>query len=139
MCIDATGSMGHLIEEVKSAALTFHDKLQTKCSAKQKKIGQLRVKVIIFRDYWADPQEMAMIESEFFDLETQGSDFENFVRKIKESGGGDEPENGLEALALALQSLCILSMNIAFILTELCLLKALYNKALRATCRPRNT
>ncbi len=104
MCIDATGSMGHLIEEVKSAALKFYDKLEAKMEVKKKKIDQLRAKVIVFRDYWADSADMAMVCSEFFNLRSQSSDFANFVSRIVADGGGDEPENGLEALALALKS-----------------------------------
>ena len=71
---------------------------------KQKVIDQLRVRVIVFRDYWADSPSLAMQCSEFFNLRTQSSDFASFVSDIKATGGGDEPENGLEALALALNS-----------------------------------
>lgn len=51
MCIDGTGSMGHLIEEVKSTALKFYEQLEAKIKEKTKKIDQLRAKVIVFRDY----------------------------------------------------------------------------------------
>ena len=104
MCIDGTGSMGHLIEEVKSSALQFYEKLESMMSKKEKVIDQLRAKVIVFRDYWADPQPLVMQSSEFFNLRTQSSEFSSFVSGITATGGGDEPENGLEALALALQS-----------------------------------
>ncbi|RCJ14589.1 hypothetical protein A6S26_10780 [Nostoc sp. ATCC 43529] len=104
MCIDATGSMGHMIDEVKSSALKFYEKLESIMGKKDKMIDQLRAKVIVFRDYWADSPSLAMQSSEFFNLRTQSSDFANFVSGITATGGGDEPENGLEALALALQS-----------------------------------
>lgn len=104
MCIDGTGSMGHLIEEVKSAALKFYDKLEAKMKEKTKKIDQLRAKVIVFRDYWYDTPEMAMQCSEFMDLRSQSPDFASFISKVIADGGGDEPENGLEALGLALKS-----------------------------------
>lgn len=104
MCIDATGSMGHLINEVKSAALSFYQKLEAKMQERQKKIDQLRAKVIVFRDYYADSPDMAMVCSNFFDLRTEASAFADFVSRIEAAGGGDEPENGLEALALALNS-----------------------------------
>ena len=104
MCIDGTGSMGHLIEEVKSSALQFYDRLEAKMAEKQKNIDQLRAKVIVFRDYWADSSDLVMQISDFYNLRTQASDFAEFVSKIYATGGGDEPENGLEALALALQS-----------------------------------
>lgn len=104
MCIDATGSMGPIIDEVKSSALNFYEKLESIMAKKEKMIDQLRAKVIVFRDYWADSPSLAMQCSEFFDLRTQSTDFANFVAGITADGGGDEPENGLEALALALQS-----------------------------------
>jgi von Willebrand factor type A domain len=104
MCIDGTGSMGHLIEEVKSSALKFYEQLEVKMAEKEKKIDQLRAKVIVFRDYWADPEELAMQVSGFYDLRTQLAEFASFVSGMTATGGGDEPENGLEALALALQS-----------------------------------
>lgn len=104
MCIDGTGSMGHLIEEVKSAALNFYERLEGRMTEKGRKIDRLRARVIVFRDYWADSADRVMQCSEFFDLRTQSSDFANFVSPIKADGGGDEPENGLEALGLALKS-----------------------------------
>lgn len=104
MCIDATGSMGHLIEEVKSSALSFYENLEAVMSKKEKTIDQLRAKVIVFRDYWADAPEDAMLSSEFFNLRTESAEFSNFVSKIRAGGGGDEPENGLESLALAIDS-----------------------------------
>lgn len=102
MCIDATGSMGHLIDEVKNVALKFYEQLEAKMAEKSKKIDQLRAKVIVFRDYWADSEKDAMVCSPFWDLRTQSAEFANFVSKIEADGGGDEPENGLEALGLAL-------------------------------------
>jgi von Willebrand factor type A domain len=104
MCIDGTGSMGHLIEEVKAVALKFSERIEARMKEKTKKIDQLRAKVIVFRDYWADSADIVMQCSEFFDLRSQSSDFANFVTPIKAEGGGDEPENGLEAVGLALKS-----------------------------------
>ena len=45
-----------------------------------------------------------MRESEFFTLPDQNEQFRNFVNSIEASGGGDGPENALEAIALALKS-----------------------------------
>ena len=44
------------------------------------------------------------VSGRFFILPDEKQDFYNFVSKIKAGGGGDEPESGLEALALALRS-----------------------------------
>ena len=104
MCIDGTGSMGHLIDEVKSSALKFYEKVSAKMQEKSKKIDQLRAKVIVFRDYYEDPADMVMQCSTFFNLPDQATEFSSFISTIEADGGGDEPENGLEAVALALKS-----------------------------------
>jgi hypothetical protein len=103
-CIDATGSMGHLIEGVKSSALKFYNDLESLMAKKEKTIDQLRARVIVFRDYWADSAALAMQCSDFYDLKTQSSEYASFVSGITATGGGDEPENGLEALSIALKS-----------------------------------
>lgn len=104
MCIDGTGSMSPIIEQVKSSALHLYKQLDNKMEEKGKQIDQLRAKVIVFRDYWADSADSVMEISDFYDLRTEGSDFSDFVSGITAKGGGDEPENGLESLALALNS-----------------------------------
>jgi hypothetical protein len=45
-----------------------------------------------------------MNESGFFLLPQDKEAFTSFVKTIRADGGGDEPENGLEALALAIKS-----------------------------------
>lgn len=103
LCIDATGSMSPIIDKVKENALKFYDDLSVQMRQKSKHIDKLRVKVIAFRDYYVDG-DMAMQISPFFTLPEQKADFQTFVNRIQADGGGDEPENGLEALALAIQS-----------------------------------
>ena len=102
-CIDSTGSMGPVIEKVKEAALKFHDDLNSEMSEKNKAIASLRVKVISFRDYWADGSG-AIAESAFFKLPEERGSFSAFVDGVRAEGGGDDPENGLEALAMAIRS-----------------------------------
>ena len=102
-CIDATGSMGHLINEVKTGALKFEEDLTKLMNEKDKQIDTLRVKVISYRDFYHDGDN-AFLESDFFKLPDQKSEFSKFVSSIDADGGGDEPENGLEALAVAFQS-----------------------------------
>lgn len=101
--IDATESMQPLIDKVKSLTLSFREELEKELEINGRKIHNLRVKVIVFRDYYVDGA-CAMQESDFFILPEQKQDFYNFVSKIRAAGGGDEPESGLEALALALRS-----------------------------------
>jgi len=103
MCIDATGSMGDVIETVKANALTFHEQFQAVMEDADKMVDVTRVKVIVFRDYGRDG-DGAMVESEFFTLPEQSADFSAFVNGIEARGGGDIPENALEAIALALKS-----------------------------------
>jgi hypothetical protein len=103
MCIDATGSMAPIIEKVKNNALKFYDDLMQVMTAKGKTIDTLRVKVIAFRDYYYDG-EYSLEESGFFILPTEKEQFKKFVDKIVAEGGGEEPESGLEALALAIKS-----------------------------------
>jgi hypothetical protein len=102
-CIDATGSMTPIIERVKAAASKFHSDVTRVLDKKEKVIDTLRARVIAFRDYGVDGSQ-AMVESPFFELPRQQDEFSNFLSSIRAEGGGDEPENGLEALALALKS-----------------------------------
>lgn len=104
MCIDATGSMSPILSEVKNNALSFHQKFIDSMEENDKDVAQLRIKVIAFRDYIGNKFE-PMVESEFFELPNQNEEFKDFVSNIKaRGGGGDGPENALEAIALALKS-----------------------------------
>ena len=102
MCIDGTGSMSPIIEEVKRNALSFHGRFVETMEENGKQVGQLRVKVIVFRDFICDSEPMT--ESPFFDLPSENTAFQSFVDRIEACGGGDTPENALEAIALALKS-----------------------------------
>lgn len=103
MCIDCTGSMGSLLSTVKTKALNFYPDLKKKCEEKDKNIDQLRIKVIAFRDYNADGAD-GMNETSFFTIPDQEDAFKSYVNALVPDGGGDEPENGLEAVALAINS-----------------------------------
>lgn len=102
MCIDATGSMAPIIEEVKNNAMSFYQKFIDAMEENDKEVSELRIKVIVFRDYMCDSEPM--VESEFFVLPDQNKAFRNFVEGIEALGGGDGPENALEAIALAIKS-----------------------------------
>lgn len=103
LCVDATGSMYPVLDNVKSSALQFHDRLEDVMAKKGKAISQLRLKVIAFRDFGDDASD-AIQQTDFLRLPSQAEDFAQFVRGINASGGGDIPESGLEALALAINS-----------------------------------
>ena len=107
-CIDVTYGMTPIINTVKDLTLNFYDDFframpLSKQSLKKPSIKQLRVKVIAFRDYYCDGP-YAMEESDFFELPKQKNEFRNFVASLEAKGGGDEPENALEAMALAMKS-----------------------------------
>ena len=104
MVIDITGSMHHMIDMVKDNALTFHQDLLDKMNTVQKDIGEMRIRVIGFRDYYADPEGTVMQMSDFFTLPADNGAFESFVKGLYADGGGDEPESGLEALTFAIKS-----------------------------------
>lgn len=103
-CIDVTFSMAPIINTVKNMTLELYDDLITNMREKNNRIvKQLRVKVIAFRDYYCDGP-YAMTESDFFLLPDQKNEFRDFVASLEALGGGDEPENALEAMALAMKS-----------------------------------
>ncbi len=109
-CIDATGSMEDfsgtqikIINMVKKNAIHFYSDFDKVMAEKGKKVRQLRVRIIAFRDYKADG-EYAMMVTDFFKLPQQADEFETCVNSIRASGGGDIPEDGLEALAYAIKS-----------------------------------
>jgi hypothetical protein len=102
-CIDVTGSMDPIIDAVKTNALRFYDDVQTNLTAKGKNVDELRVRVVAFRDFAADG-DAALQESPFFRLPAERSAFSDFVNGLIAEGGGDAPESGLEAVALAVNS-----------------------------------
>lgn len=102
-CIDATMSMDPILDTVKVHALNFYQDFQQVMDRKKKRVQQLRVRIVAFRDYYYD-REQAMLVTNFFDLPTQAEDFEACVKSIEADGGGDDPEDGLEALAYAMKS-----------------------------------
>ena len=103
-CIDLTASMRPIIQKVKETARTLHEDLQNVMMTKyQRIIKQLRIRVVGFRDIYCDGA-YAFETSDFFYLPDQTAEFQNFVDKLEAKGGGDIPENSLEALAMAMQS-----------------------------------
>ncbi len=102
-CIDGTGSMAPCIESVKSNARRFHLEFVSAMTDLGSEIDSMRVKVIVFRDYQCDGKN-SMVESPFYELPTDNADFEKFLTDISACGGGDGPENGLEALYYAMKS-----------------------------------
>src|SRR4051812_48140254 len=103
LVIDLTGSMGPILNEVKSRALGFHDDIRGALAAKEKEIDKLRVRIVGYRDFFVDGN-LSLHETRFFSLPDETSEFASEVETLRPTGGGDEPESGLEALALAIRS-----------------------------------
>lgn len=102
-CIDTTGSMGPVLEQVKKNALNFYNDITNTMNHQKKNISSLRARVVAFRDYKAD-RDKAMLVTDFFNLPSDNFNFEKCVGSLSPAGGGDEPEDGLEALAYAMKS-----------------------------------
>ena len=103
-CIDVTGSMQPVINTVKEHILKFPDDLINKLSAKGKTADQIRVRVVAFGDCKADAN--ALNASAFYTVlpAEQKPEIDSFFSALSASGGGDEPESGLEALSVAMCS-----------------------------------
>lgn len=103
-CIDGTGSMSPCIDAIKNNAkkfyMDFSDKMTNDFGSS---VDSLCIKVITFRDYLDDGAQAMVISDDWFDI-TAGDDseYEKHLNSIIADGGGDDPENGLEALFYAM-------------------------------------
>ncbi|MEN4475720.1 vWA domain-containing protein [Mycolicibacterium cosmeticum] len=102
LCIDTTGSMSPIIDEVKERATSFEADLRAALNSVGKEISGLRARVVAYKDYLFDDEPIT--QSPFFELPSESTEFREFVSKLTPAGGGDEPESGLEALAVAIRS-----------------------------------
>ena len=101
--IDATGSMGPIIEQLKRNTRTLCDEIRRVLRI-WKPDSSLRMRIIDFADF-AFEGEDAIHVSPFFAIPDEKEQFENYVKGIKYYGrGGDKPENGLEALWEAMKA-----------------------------------
>ena len=101
--IDLTGSMQPIINKVKEVAYNLGDQLIAEMRTAGRDIRQLRIKIIGFRDFYCDGP-YALEESRYFTLPDDKAEFKDYVDGLTAKGGGDDPENSLEALALAMKS-----------------------------------
>lgn len=103
--IDGTSSMQNALDAAKNRALTMYKDIVAGLAEKNRCVRRLRVKVIVFRDFYVDavPYE----ESDYFILTGEEDDdamaFREFITGIRAMGGGDEPEHALEALHRAMK------------------------------------
>lgn len=102
-CIDGTGSMTPCLDSVKRNALNFQTQFAEEMTKINSDIDSMRIKIIVFRDYHDDKEESMQI-SRFYELPTDMEEFKSHMDSIVANGGGDSPENGLEALYYAMKS-----------------------------------
>lgn len=102
MCIDDTGSMHDLIGMVRDNATSFCEDLSAYCKEHHRNVVSSRIKVVKFGDLTEKPLE----ESPMYEIQTQRPDFLAYMSKLDyvPDSGGDNPESGLEALAMAMQT-----------------------------------
>lgn len=102
-CLDNTGSAGEFFrkefiknfEEWKACA-TFDAGINAD------EVDEFRAKFILFGDYETD--EIPMHESKFYNLNKEQDEFLKELASVPPQGGGDMPENSLEALYYAFKS-----------------------------------
>lgn len=102
-CIDATSSMKPFLKAIKELAKNFPNDIIQEARKSGRSINNFRVRLIAFRDYLAD-DKYAMQTTAFFDLPQEAEDLDACFSEIEVFGGGDEPEDALEALAYAMNS-----------------------------------
>lgn len=109
ICIDATGSMGDIMDKVKAKAMLFLRKIPIEMECDCKEVDQLRVKVIAFRNY--EISEEPMKESRFFTVITNSNncseeekELQDYLSGIESKDDGSGSANALEALAMAIKS-----------------------------------
>lgn len=102
--IDATGSMGPIMAQVKEQARSLGDKICDALEKDGKHVAQLRMRVIDFGDFGTEGDE-AIHQTEFFTMPDGKAQFQKAIDDIVFDGrGGDDPENALEALYVAMNS-----------------------------------
>jgi len=110
-CIDGTGSMAktnaagtnRLIDEVKDHAAKISESFVTTAADHMYSLEKLRIKVIVFRDYEVDGSK-SMEQTAFYTIPDQAAELASYIQGIDAAGGGDSPENALEAIAYAFKS-----------------------------------
>lgn len=110
--LDVTSSMDPILERCKELILSF-DKyiLNNIANSTGRYCRQIRARIITYRDFYVEENKYALDASDFILLaendklyEEGQLELERRLNNITACGGGDEPESGLEALAMAMKS-----------------------------------
>ena len=104
LVVDATGSMSATVDRIRDRSTSLYRDLHAAMVRRARILRQLRVRVVAYRDFYADPPADALVVSAFFALPDEEIGLSRFVARLVAKGGGDEPETGLEALAEAIRS-----------------------------------
>ncbi len=108
-CLDMTGSTFHFAYEIAYNIDQVYKNVLKIFSDEDKQVGSVRLKLILFKDYESDSDPMTI--SEFFTLPEDEQNAKQFILSTRGGGGGDLPENGLEALYYAMKSDFVLNSN----------------------------
>ena len=101
-CIDGTGSMRPIMDDIKENAIRLYSQLVEECYVHGASVGALRVKVITFRDYESEGED-AIEESPFFELPDDDDLFSEHLKSIVPGGGAGKGACGYEALHYAMR------------------------------------
>ena len=103
LCIDISWSMSGILETVKDNVLKLYPDLMDRMEKWGKCVDKFRVKVIAFRDF-ETARENTFEILDFVDLPDNETKFHRFVKALEPQGNKQGAVNGLEALALAMDS-----------------------------------
>lgn len=100
LCVDVTANTQAHVEGLKAWAPRLHAAVRRHMEnmCPQETYESIRIKLIAFRDFAYDDEPL--FESDFYAEDSVG-EFTGMMSLLHSHGGGDEPESGLEALALA--------------------------------------
>lgn len=104
ICVDNTGSMDKMLNAIKSNVLNFYTDISNYCSQHGKKVGEIRLKLIVF----GDCEEGPIHTTKFYHLPDESnllSDTANII--FNKAQGGNEA--ALEALYFAVNSDWVMS------------------------------
>ena len=102
LCINKTGEMQPFINTIKENCHSIYNDIITVLAERGKNLDHFRIRVIWFGDYLADKNPMILLP--FMTLPDEMDQFEKTIKGVYALGGGDEPEDALEALAFAIRS-----------------------------------
>ncbi len=100
-CLDMTCRMQGL-ENIKRGLRKFYCEYNERYEEACKEIENFRIRFLLFRDYKCDAEPM--VQSPFFTLDGEMEEALAWAQGCEPGGGGDMPENSLEALSLAMDS-----------------------------------